>query len=101
MMSSSIVTFIGQVGFQVIQMVLYKQDKAVVGISLLINLPILIFALCTLQICITWAGFMFADAEILRNGNEQLLDDLEEGLIILEENKLTELYHNEAVKILS
>ena len=41
---------------------------------------------------------MFADAEILRNGNEQLLDDLEEGLIILEEDKLTELYHNEAAK---
>ena len=41
---------------------------------------------------------MFADAEILRNGNEQLLDDLEEGLIILEEDNLTELYHNEAAK---
>ena len=70
MTSSSIMTFVGQIGFQVIQMVMYKQDKAVVGISLLINLPILIFALCTIQISLTWAGFMFADAEILRNGNE-------------------------------
>ena len=70
MISSSIVTFVGQVGFQVIQMVMYKQDKAVVGISLLTNLLILLFSLCMLQICITWAGFMFADAEILRNGNE-------------------------------
>ena len=70
MMSSSIVTFVGQVGFQAIQIVMYKQDTGAVGVSFLINLPILIFALCTLQICITWAGFMFADAEILRNGNE-------------------------------
>ena len=70
MMSSSIVTLLGQVGFQVIQIIMYRQDRGVAGIYLLINLPILIFALCTLQICITWAGFMFADAEILRNGNE-------------------------------
>ena len=44
---------------------------------------------------------MFADAEILRNGNEQLLDGLEEGLIILEEekeDKLSELYHNMSAK---
>ena len=32
---------------------------------------------------ITSAGFLFTDADILRQGNEQLLDDLEEGLVIL------------------
>ena len=40
---------------------------------------------------------MFVDADILRNGNDKLLDDLEEGLIILEERDegdLQEVYHN-------
>jgi len=43
-------------------------------------LVVLLFA----HVTITAAGFLFADAEIMRCGNDQLLDDLEEGLIITE-----------------
>ena len=34
---------------------------------------------------ITKIGFLFIDAEMLRLGNDALLDNLEEGVIILEE----------------
>ena len=43
---------------------------------------------------------MYSDAEILRCGNEQLLDDLEEGLIILEDQNLNLLFKNESAKSL-
>ena len=44
---------------------------------------------------------MFADADVLRNGNEQLLDGLEEGIIILDLDKCEVLYHNEAANSIS
>ena len=47
------------------------------------------------------------EAEILRTGNENILDSLEEGLIILDQNKKDNgyenkvLYLNKAAKILN
>ena len=41
----------------------------------------------TLTIChfvITSAGFLFIEAEILREGNEDLLNNLDEGLVIVD-----------------
>ena len=41
-------------------------------------------------------GMLYCDAEVLRGGNEQLLDSIEEGVIILEEESLDILYYNAA-----
>ena len=46
----------------------------------------------------TKIGFTYVDLEILREGNEQLLDNLEEGVMILEENTLNLFFMNEAAK---
>ena len=43
----------------------------------------------TLIIChfvISSAGFLFVEAEILRQGNEELLNSLDEGLVIVDQN---------------
>ena len=41
-------------------------------------------------------GLLFVDAEILRTGNDQLLNDLQEGVIILNEESKTILFVNQA-----
>ena len=45
---------------------------------------------------ITKVGFLFIDAEVLRRDNEELLDGLEEGVIILEKKSNDILYYNTA-----
>ena len=40
------------------------------------------FNLWICHICITKVGMIFVEAEILRQGNEELLNNLEEGVII-------------------
>ena len=41
-------------------------------------------------------GLLFVDSEILRTGNDQLLNDLEEGVIILKEDSKKVLFVNKA-----
>ena len=69
-LSSFIITLVSQVAFQTIQVTLYARSLDLCIANLIINQFLLLFGIFGVQICITWAGFMFADAEILRNGNE-------------------------------
>ena len=52
--------------------------------------------LLAVHLCITKAGFLFIEAEIMRDGNEQALDGLEEGVVIIGENEKDILYYNNA-----
>ena len=45
---------------------------------------------------ITKVGFLFIDSEVLRKGNDQLLDSLEEGVVILDQSSNDILYYNAA-----
>lgn len=45
---------------------------------------------------LTIVGMIYVDAEVLRKGNNELLDNLEEGVIIFEEKSGEILYHNNA-----
>ena len=53
--------------------------------------------------CVHWiitkVGFLFIEAEVLRKGNEQLLDGLEEGVIIVEEQSKDILFYNTAAAL--
>ena len=40
----------------------------------------------------------YIEAEVLRKGNNELLDNLEEGVIIFEEESGEILYHNSAAR---
>ena len=49
-----------------------------------------------IHLCITKAGFVFIESEIIRGGNEQVLDGLEEGVVIIGEAEKEILYYNDA-----
>ena len=66
-----------------VEMYEYPVDKAVS--NCVFQLLLMAADLVGAHIIITQGGVMFCEAEILRWGNEQLLDDLEEGLVILED----------------
>lgn len=58
--------------------------------------------LLLVHIVTTKIGFIFVESQILRTGNEQLLSNLEEGVIIFEEDSLAALFlNNSAMKIVS
>ena len=49
------------------------------------------------HLIITSVGMLFAESEVLRNGNENILDNLEEGVVILNQQDMGEiLYFNAA-----
>ena len=56
------------------------------------------FNLWVCHICITKVGMIFVEAEILREGNEQLLNDLEEGVVIQHLDTHEILFVNKAAK---
>mmetsp|Transcript_7417 Transcript_7417/g.8969 ORF Transcript_7417/g.8969 Transcript_7417/m.8969 type:complete len:113 (-) Transcript_7417:2337-2675(-) len=45
---------------------------------------------------LTKMGMLYVEAEVLRNGNDQLLDNLEEGVIIVDETANDIFYYNSA-----
>lgn len=51
-----------------------------------------------IQAIFTQLGFNFLGAEIERNSNNQLLDDLQEGVIILDQHSRDVLFSNQAAK---
>ena len=61
-----------------------------------------VWILVTLSIChitISAAGFLFVEAEILRKGDEELLDSLDVGLIIVDKDDNNEvIFLNESAK---
>ena len=54
----------------------------------LVNMMCLIVFLMICHLVIKKTGFIYVESEILREGNEQLLNNLEEGVLIIEEHSL-------------
>ena len=51
-----------------------------------------------IHLCISQVGLYYVQSEILRIGNEQLLDNLEEGVVIQNEENLDIIFINQAAK---
>ena len=47
---------------------------------------------------ITWVGFIFVKAETVRIGNEQVLENFKEGVIMIEPSTKSVLFANESAK---
>ena len=75
----------------------YHGDEAnFVIFYVILVLPYSILNLFMIYICITKAGFLFIESEIMRGGNEQVLDGLKEGVVIFSEAEKNILYYNSA-----
>ena len=54
-----------------------------------------------MHLVISWIGFTYIRAEISHSGNEQLLNDLNEGVLIIEEPSGMILFNNKAARHLN
>ena len=49
-----------------------------------------------IHVTISKVGMLYAETEVLRSGNDQLLDNLEEGIVLFDEAKKDIIYYNMA-----
>ena len=56
------------------------------------------FGLFLVNLLVKKVGQIFVESEVLKQGNTQLLDNLEEGVIILEDQTFETVFINEAAK---
>ena len=89
--------------FTVIWLYLYDYEKSVgeAIIKTFFNMLWITSSSLLAHIVITMAGLLFVEAEILRCGNENILDSLQEGVIILSEDKNEMHYLNRAARNIS
>ena len=77
------------------RIVYYEEPLGTVLVGL-VYIPWNIFNMFIMHWVITKMGFLYIEAEVLRSGNDQLLDNLEEGVVIVEETTNDILYYNNA-----
>ncbi len=58
----------------------------------------LIINLTILQLIITKVGMIYTEAEVLRKGNDQILNNLQEGVIILDKKDLKIMFQNKSAR---
>ena len=63
----------------------------------LVQLPWHIFSLFVIHWVISKVGLLYVDAKLYRKGNKKLLDNLDEGIMILDQNSMEILYYNKAM----
>mmetsp|Transcript_27432 Transcript_27432/g.36695 ORF Transcript_27432/g.36695 Transcript_27432/m.36695 type:complete len:177 (+) Transcript_27432:477-1007(+) len=68
----------------------------VVALNFLVSLPWHSLNLFFIHLIISKVGMLFVETEVLRSGNEKILDGLEEGVVIVEEDSHDILYYNAA-----
>ena len=52
-----------------------------------------------IHLVITKVGMIYIEAEVLREGNDQTLDNLDEGVVILDEKEMKIRYYNKAASV--
>ena len=80
----------------VMRVYLYGEEAGPVVFNALISMPWHILNMFFINWIVTKVGYIYIEAVVLRSGNEQVLDSLEEGVVILEESSKEILYYNAA-----
>ena len=68
--------------------VFYEEPTVDLAMSCVSTVLWMIFNMVIVHLVITKVGMIYIDAEVLREGNTETLDNLEEGVIILDEADL-------------
>lgn len=75
----------------------YEEPSSLVQAAIFYMLNILL-AFTFMHIIVTKVGMIFVEAEVLREGNEKLLDNLDEGVIITDETSQVVLFQNKTAR---
>ena len=51
-----------------------------------------------IYLLLSWLGTLYVESEILRKGNGELLNDIKEGVFILDQDDLVVVFQNEQAK---
>ena len=93
---SLVAVTLSQVGQSTVQHFRFKEMTIQLTVAnFFLEMTWLLFALFVAHICITKAGFLYADAEVLQ---DQLPDQMEEGLIIIDAECDKVYFQNESAK---
>ena len=81
------------------RVVFYHDSIGKMIVSYFLSWSWLMFIVIGVHLVITKVGFIYIEAEALRSGNEQTLDNLNEGVIILGEEDMEIRYYNKAASV--
>ena len=82
------------VPFALARIEFYHESVALLSVQLVVYMIWHAMNLLFIHIIITKVGMLYADTEVLRSGNNQLLDDLDEGIVLFDEKEKGIIYHN-------
>ena len=94
-------SFLTQICFYAARNIFYDDSISEIIVFGIFSIPWHLLNLLFIHLVITKVGMLYAETEVLRVGNEQVLDSLQEGVVILErgtENNDGILYSNKASK---
>ena len=74
----------------------YEEDAGGLVISYVMSVMFLTLNLIYIHLILTKIGMIYIDAEVLREGNDATLNNLEEGVVILKEEGLQVQFQNQA-----
>ena len=83
------------------RVVFYNNSIGAMVVSGLLTWMWLMMMVLAIHLVVTKVGFIYIEAEALRSGNEQTLDNLDEGVIILSEADMQIRYYNKAASVSS
>ena len=75
---------------------LYDEDVGGLVIGYFATMVNLTLSLIYIHLLLTKIGMIYIDAEVLREGNDSTLNNLEEGVVILKEEDLQVQFQNQA-----
>jgi len=94
-----IATALSLIPVHVKRVVFYDDSVSSMVISCVIAIIWQLTWILMIHLVITKVGMVYVEAEVLREGNDQTLDNLDEGVVILDEKEMKIRYFNKAASV--
>ena len=89
---SLFVSLLSLIPFGAVRHIYFDEPVNMILSTVMFNMIYHFINLFFIHLIITKVGMLYAETEVLRSGNDQLLDNLEEGVIIFDENENNIVY---------
>ena len=81
----------------IVQIVIYQKDEPVKLLSaFFVSSLVMMYYCVAVHVLLSWIGYQYVAAELPRESNERLLNNLQEGLFIVSEDNKEVLFQNSA-----